>query len=67
MAADRRLGILLFTMFGLTGFFLSRAVLSFFQLNEILENLRGLRYFIDFAAALFASFVVASLNHYTRP
>ena len=51
VAADRRPGILGFTVIGFIGFFLSRFVLSYFQLNESTESLHGLRYFIDFAAA----------------
>ena len=67
VAADRRPGILGFTIIGLIGFFLSRFVLSYYQLNETLDNLHELRIFIDLAAAFFGSFIIAGLIHFAKP
>lgn len=67
VAADRRPGILGFTIIGLIGFFLSRFVLSYFQLNETLDSLHELRIFIDLLAAFVGSFVIAGIIHFIKP
>ena len=67
VAADRRPGILGFTIIGLIGFFLSRVVLSYFQLNETLDNLHELRIFIDLLAAFVGAFVIAGIIHFIKP
>ena len=67
VAADRRPGILGFTIIGLIGFFLSRFVLSYFQLNETLDSLHELRIFIDLLAAFIGSFVIAGVIHFIKP
>ena len=67
VAVDRRPGVFGFTFIGLIGFFLSRFVLSYYQLNETLDNLHELRIFIDLAAAFFGSFIIAGFIHFLKP
>lgn len=67
VTADRRPGILGFTIIGLIGFFISRFVLSYFQLNETLDSLHELRIFIDLLAAFVGSFVIAGIIHFIKP
>jgi len=67
VAADRRPGILGFTIIGLISFFLSRFVLSYLQLNETLDSLHELRIFIDLLAAFVGSFVIAGIIHFIKP
>ena len=67
VAAERRPGVIGFTIIGLIGFFLSRLVLSYFQLNETLDSLHALRIFIDLLAAFVGSFVFAGIIHFIKP
>jgi uncharacterized membrane protein YeaQ/YmgE (transglycosylase-associated protein family) len=67
VAADRRPGVIGFTIIGLIGFFLSHFVLSYYQLSETLESLHELRVFIDLVAAFFGSFVIAGIIHFLKP
>ena len=67
VAADRRPGVIGFTIIGLIGFFLSHFVLSYYQLNEALESLHELRVFIDLVAAFVGSFVIAGVIHFLKP
>ena len=67
VSADRRPGILGVAIIGLIGFFLSRFVLAYFQLNETLESLHGLGIFIDLLAAFVGSFVIAGIIHFIKP
>lgn len=67
VAADRRPGVIGFTIIGLIGFFLSHFVLSYYQLSETLDNLHQLRIFIDLVAAFFGSFIIAGVIHFLKP
>ena len=67
VAADRRPGVIGFTIIGLIGFFLSHFVLSYYQLSETFDNLHQLRIFIDLVAAFFGSFVIAGVIHFLKP
>jgi uncharacterized membrane protein YeaQ/YmgE (transglycosylase-associated protein family) len=67
VAADRRPGVFGFTIIGLIGFFLSHFVLSYYQLNETLDGLHELRFFIDLVGAFFGSFVIAGVIHFLKP
>jgi len=67
VAADRRPGVLGFSIIGLIGFFLSHVVLSYYQLNETLDSLYELRILIDLVAAFFGSFVIAGIIHFLKP
>lgn len=67
VAADRRPGIIGFTLIGLIGFFLSRFVLSYYHLNETLDSLHQLRIFVDLVAAFFGCFIIAAFLHFLKP
>ena len=67
VAADRRPGIIGYTFIGLIGLFLSRFVLSYYQLNETLNNLHELRIFVDLVAAFFGCFIIAAVLHFIKP
>jgi len=67
VAADRRPGVVGFTIIGLIGFLVSRFMLSYFHLNETLESLHELRIFIDLLAAFVGSFVIAGIIHFIKP
>ena len=67
VAADRRPGVIGFTIIGLIGFFLSHFVLSYYQLSETLGSLHELRVFIDLVAAFVGSFVIAGVIHFLKP
>ena len=67
VAAERRPGVIGFTIVGSLGFFLARFVIHYFQLNEYLETLQGLRIFIDLTAAFIGSFVIAGIVHFIKP
>ena len=67
VAADRRPGWIGFTIIGLIGFFLGRFVLSYYQLNETLDNLHELRIFVDLVAAFIGCFVIAGFIHFIKP
>ena len=67
VSVERRPGVIGFTIIGCIGFFLAHFVIHYYQLNEYLENLQGLRFFIDLTAAFIGSFVIAGIVHFIKP
>ena len=67
VAAERRPGVIGFTIIGSIGFFVARFVIHYYEVNEYLENLQGLRIFIDLTAAFIGSFVIAGIVHFIKP
>ena len=67
VAYERRPGVIGFTIIGALGFFLGSFMLSYWGLGEYLENLHGLRIFIDLLAAFVGSFIISALLHFIRP
>ena len=67
VAAERRPGVIGFTIIGSIGFFLGHFVINYYQLSEYLDSLQGLRIFIDLMAAFIGSFVIAGIVHFIKP
>lgn len=67
VAAERRPGVIGFTIIGVTGLFLGYFVINYFQFSETLDSLQGLRIFIDLMAAFIGSFVIAGIVHFIKP
>ena len=67
VAFERRPGVIGFTIIGAFGFFLGNFMIMYWGLAEYLENLHGLRIFIDLVAAFIGSFIIAALLHFVRP
>lgn len=67
VAAERRPGTIGFTIIGAIGFFLGNFMLTYWGLDEYLENLHGLRIFIDLVAAFIGSFIISTLLHFLKP
>ena len=67
VAAERRPGVIGFTLIGSIGFFLAHFVIHYYQLGEYLDSLHGLRIFIDLTAAFIGSFVIAGIVHFIKP
>jgi uncharacterized membrane protein YeaQ/YmgE (transglycosylase-associated protein family) len=67
VAAERRPGVIGFTIIGLLGFFLSHFMLTYAGWNEYLDGLRELRVIIELVAAFLGSFVVAGFVHFLKP
>ena len=67
VAAERRPGVIGFTIIGSIGFFLAHFVINYYQLSEYLDSLQGLRIFIDLTAAFIGSFVIAGIVHFIKP
>ena len=67
VAAERRPGIIGFSIIGLIGFFLGRFTLTYFDLNETLDSLHQLRFVIDLVASFAGAFAIASLAHFIKP
>jgi uncharacterized membrane protein YeaQ/YmgE (transglycosylase-associated protein family) len=67
VAAERRPGVIGFTIIGSIGFFLGHFVINYYQLSEYLDSLQGLRIVIDLIAAFIGSFVIAGLVHFIKP
>ena len=67
VAAERRPGVIGFTIIGSIGFFLAHFVINYFHFNEYLDSLQGLRIFIDLMAAFIGSFVIAGIVHFIKP
>ncbi len=67
VAADRRPGVIGFTVIGFLGFFLSHFVIAYAGWNEYLDSLRALRVVIDFVGTCIGSFVLAGLIHFLKP
>jgi len=67
VAAERRPGVIGFTIIGLLGFFLSHFMLAYAGWNEYLDGLRELRVIIELVAAFLGSFVVAGIIHFIKP
>ena len=67
VAAERRPGVIGFTIIGSIGFFLGHFVINYYQFSEYLDSLQGLRIFIDLMAAFIGSFVIAGIVHFIKP
>ena len=67
VAAERRPGVIGFTIIGSAGFFLAHLVINYFHFSEYLDSLQGLRIFIDLMAAFIGSFVIAGIVHFIKP
>jgi len=67
VAAERRPGVIGFTIIGVIGFFLGHFVINFFDFSEYLESLKGLRIAIDLMASFIGSFVIAGIFHFVKP
>lgn len=67
VAAERRPGVLGFTIIGLCGFFLGHFMIAYYQYTEYLDSLLELRVIADMIAAFIGSFVIAGIIHFIRP
>ena len=67
VAAERRPGVIGFTIIGMSGFFLGHLVINYYQLSEYLDSLQGLRFFVDLMAAFVGSFIIAGIVHFIKP
>ena len=67
VAAERRPGVLGFTIIGLCGFFLGHFMIAYYQYTEYLDSLLKLRVIADMIAAFIGSFVIAGMIHFIRP
>lgn len=67
VAYERRSGVVLFSLIGLMGLFLSQFVILFFGLQEYLEKLPQFRILFDFIAAYIGAFFVAAITHFVKP
>ena len=67
VAFERRPGVIGFTIIGAIGFFLGTFMVTYWGLGEYLENLHGLRIFIDLVAAFIGSFIISTLLHFIKP
>ena len=67
VASERRPGVIGYTIIGAIGFFLGNFMLTYWGLDHYLENLRGLRIFIDLVAAFIGSFIISTLLHFLKP
>ena len=67
VASEHRPGVIGFTIIGAIGFFLGNFVVFYFGLSEYLENLHGLRMFIDLFAAFIGSFIISTILHFIKP
>jgi uncharacterized membrane protein YeaQ/YmgE (transglycosylase-associated protein family) len=67
VAVERRPGTIGLVSIGLIGFTLGRLAITYFDLNETLDSLRGLRFVIDLVASFAGSFAIASLVHFIKP
>jgi uncharacterized membrane protein YeaQ/YmgE (transglycosylase-associated protein family) len=67
VASERRPGAIGSTIIGVIGFFLGNFMLTYWGLGEYLENLHGLRIFIDLVAAFIGSFIISTLLHFLKP
>lgn len=67
VASERRPGVIGITIIGAIGFFLGNFMVSYWGLSEYLENLQGLRIFVDLVAAFIGSFIISTLLHFIKP
>ncbi len=67
VAAERRPGVIGFTIIGLFGFFLSHFMLTYAGSNEYLNGLRELRVIIELIAAFIGSFFIAAIINFLKP
>jgi uncharacterized membrane protein YeaQ/YmgE (transglycosylase-associated protein family) len=67
VAAERRPGVIGFTIIGLLGFFLSHFMLTYAGWNEYLDGLHKLRVIIELIAAFIGSFFIAAIIHFLKP
>jgi uncharacterized membrane protein YeaQ/YmgE (transglycosylase-associated protein family) len=67
VAYERRSGVVLFSLIGVVGLFLSQFVILFFGLQEYLERLPQFRILFDFIAAYVGAFFVAAIIHFVKP
>ena len=67
VAAERRPGVLGFTIIGLCGFVLGHFMIAYCQYTEYLDSLLELRVLADMIAAFIGSFVIAGIIHFIRP
>jgi len=67
VAAERRPGVLGFTIIGLCGLVLGHFMISYFGYTEYLDSLLELRIVADMIAAFIGSFVIAGIIHFIRP
>ena len=67
VGAERRPGVIGFTIIGAIGFVLGHFVINYFHLSEYLDSLQALRIFIDLIAAFMGSFVIAGIVHFIKP
>ena len=67
VAAERRPGVLGFTVIGLCGFFIGHFMIAYYNYTEYLDSLLELRVLADMIAAFIGSFVIAGVIHFIRP
>jgi uncharacterized membrane protein YeaQ/YmgE (transglycosylase-associated protein family) len=67
VAAERRPGVLGFTIIGLFGLLLGHFMIAYFGYTEYLDSLLELRVIADLIAAFIGSFVIAGIIHFIRP
>jgi uncharacterized membrane protein YeaQ/YmgE (transglycosylase-associated protein family) len=67
VAAERRPGVLGFTVIGLFGLFLGHFMIAYYEYTEYLDSLLELRVIADMIAAFIGSFVIAGIIHFIRP
>jgi len=67
VAAERRPGVLGFTVIGLCGFFIGHFMIAYWNYTEYLDSLLELRVLADIIAAFIGSFVIAGVIHFIRP
>ena len=67
VAAERRPGVLGFTVIGLCGFFIGHFMIAYYNYTEYLDSLLELRVLADMIAAFIGSFVIAGIIHFIRP
>lgn len=67
VAAERRPGVLGFTIIGLCGFFIGHFMIGYLEYTEYLDSLLELRLVADMIAAFIGSFVIAGVIHFIRP
>ena len=67
VAAERRPGVLGFTVIGLCGFFIGHFMIAYYNYTEYLDSLMELRVLADMIAAFIGSFVIAGVIHFIRP
>jgi len=67
VAAERRPGVLGFTIIGLCGFFLGHFMIAYYEYTEYLDSLLELRIIADMLAAFIGSFIIAGIVHFIKP